>query len=567
MLLFNCSYRFFILFIFSIFNFIVTFFYNKSLFLEFSILFIDLINIDIILYLDLYCIIFISTVTLITISVVIYCNYYIAEEKNLKRFIYLIVLFVFSIYLLILRPNIIRILLGWDGLGLISYLLVIYYQSNKSGNSGLLTVLRNRIGDVTLVLGISFSYYILNISYLTWDLTIFYIRLLVVITSFTKRAQLPFSSWLPAAIAAPTPVSSLVHSSTLVTAGIYFLIRFYKLIPNNIITFIIFSGAITIIIASLIAIFELDYKKIIALSTLSQLGLIIIVLGSKIVYLCLFHLIIHALFKRRLFICTGIIIHRTIREQDKRYLSINNLIRPLLIFSLILNNIALFGFFYLSGFFSKDIILELILSIKINFFLKFIIFFGTTCTFIYSINFLVTGRSNIGEIKFINFINNINKLNFIRLIPLLIGRIIVGYYYNIYIYNDLFILDLSILNKYLISTIIFIIFFSIIIKKKKINKKIILLKFRYSLIFLSSISIYFKNILKIRFLLLIDFKWIEYLVNIKININLYKIYFYIQIRLIIKKLNYFIVILIIIFLYFYFLYSIIRYYTKNIKKI
>ena len=546
---------YFSIFLFSLFFFIKYNFYDIRVYYEIIIIIRNLININILLFIDNYCLIFIITVRLITIRVTIYCNYYIGDEKYLKRFIYLVRLFVISIYLLILRPNLISILLGWDGLGLISYLLVIYYQSNKSGNSGLLTVLSNRIGDVTLILSIRLSYYIYSWNYLNWDYVIFIISFLVVFTSFTKRAQLPFSAWLPAAIAAPTPVSSLVHSSTLVTAGIYFLIRFYILLPNSLLLFIIFSGTITIIRASLLAIFEIDYKKVIALSTLSQLGLIIMVLGSGLIYLCLFHLIIHALFKSSLFICTGIIIHSTISEQDKRYLYLNNLVRPWLMFSLSINNIALFGFFYLSGFFSKDIILEFIVSFNINYFLNFIIFFGTGCTLLYSLNFVLTSRSNIGENKFINFINNILKLNFIRLIPLLFGSVFIGYFYNIFIYNDLFILDIDIFIKYLVSLIISLVLLSVINLKKdlfNLHYKIIFFKFIYSLLFLTNLSVFFKIFLKISYLLLIEFKWIEILVNIKLNINLYTIYIYIQINLILKNFKLFwILIFLLLFIYIF----------------
>ena len=174
-----------------------------------------------------------------------------------------------------------------------------------------------------------------------------------------------------------------------------------------------------------------------------------------------------------------------------------------------INNIALFGFFYLSGFFSKDIILEFILSYNINFYLNMIIFFGTGCTLIYRINFIITSSSSIGEIKFINFINSFIKLNFISLVPLLIGSVFVGYYYNIYVYNDLFILDLTIFNKYLISLIILLIFFSSL-NLNKVTKNLhnifIYYKFSYSLLYLSSLSTFLKNFLSLNYLLLIDFK-------------------------------------------------------------
>ena len=173
---------------------------------------------------------FIATVSIISARVLFYSSSYIAGDYFLSRFIRLVILFVLRIWILILRPNFIRILLGWDGLGVTSYLLVIYFQRSKSYGAGILTALTNRLGDVGLLLTIGLTtnlgrwsfYYYTRRSIITLPP---YLLFLLIITASTKRAQLPFSSWLPAAMAAPTPVSSLVHSSTLVTAGVYLLIR------------------------------------------------------------------------------------------------------------------------------------------------------------------------------------------------------------------------------------------------------------------------------------------------------------------------------------------------------
>merc|ERR1712156_1045907 len=187
--------------------------------------------------------------------------------------------------LLILSPNILRILIGCDGLGVRSYLLVIYYNSPKSYNSGIITFMSNRIGDALIIGSLAFfiMYPSLNLTtmrnFLSLNPLIF---LAIIIASFTKRAQLPFRAWLPAAIAAPTPVSSLVHSSTLVTAGVYLLFRNLRdLLFNRVQNLIMFLGIRTILIASVAATNEKDIKKIVALSTLSQLGLIITRLGCK----------------------------------------------------------------------------------------------------------------------------------------------------------------------------------------------------------------------------------------------------------------------------------------------
>jgi len=162
----------------------------------------------------------------------------------------------------------IRILLGWDGLGLISYCLVIYFQNVKSFNAGILTALSNRIGDVALLLAIAWilNYgrwnYTFYLDVIKYDYEIIVIGGLVVLAAITKRAQIPFSSWLPAAIAAPTPVSALVHSSTLVTAGVYLLIRFNSLLESTFLgQILLLISGLTIFIAGLGANFEFDLKK------------------------------------------------------------------------------------------------------------------------------------------------------------------------------------------------------------------------------------------------------------------------------------------------------------------
>jgi len=163
-----------------------------------------------------------------------------------------------------LSPNIIRILLGWDGLGLVSYCLVIYYQNPKSANAGIVTILSNRIGDVAILLCISWlinfgGWNFFYLQYLYFARDTWLILGLVILAAITKRAQIPFSAWLPAAIAAPTPVSALVHSSTLVTAGVYLLIRFSYMMGRR--NFLFFVGVLTIFISGLGANFEIDLKK------------------------------------------------------------------------------------------------------------------------------------------------------------------------------------------------------------------------------------------------------------------------------------------------------------------
>ena len=253
--------------------------------------------------------------------------------------------------------------LGWDGLGLSSFLLVIYYNNSKALNAGLLTVLTNRLGDGFLLLAIflglvfhTFSLPLLNLSLRGSNNIILFC--LIILGAFTKRAQLPFCAWLPAAIAAPTPVSSLVHSSTLVTAGVYVLIRLTLFLPSSLLVFVKLIGRLTILLAGLRALSEGDMKKIVALSTLSQLGIIIIAVGIASTQMAFFHLIAHAFFKALLFIGVGNLIHASLSYQDLKLIGNFSSSLPFTSAILILAKARLCGLPFFSGFFSKEAILE-----------------------------------------------------------------------------------------------------------------------------------------------------------------------------------------------------------------
>jgi NADH-ubiquinone oxidoreductase chain 5 len=203
---------------------------------------------------------------------------------------------------------------------------------------------------------------------------------LVLLAAITKRAQIPFSAWLPAAIAAPTPVSSLVHSSTLVTAGVYLLIRFRELIGVRFILLII--SIWTILMSGINANLEIDLKKIIALSTLRQLGVIIITISLGLVEIAFFHLLSHALFKSLLFLCAGVFIHGLGDIQDVRDLGGVRLLVPVTSLYFFGCSLSLCGFPFLSGFYSKDVILE-------NFFIQGNL--GVLVYFLVILRILLTG--------------------------------------------------------------------------------------------------------------------------------------------------------------------------------
>ena len=338
---------------------------------------------------------FFLSVRLIARAILTFSQSYMSQEKFYIRFHLLVLGFVGSIYLLILSPGLTSLLIGWDGLGVTSYLLVIYFRRDKSFNAGMLTALTNRVGDCLILIALSLWAIEGSWAIFLWDrnqcskilvIPIF----LFVLAATTKRAQIPFCAWLPAAMAAPTPVSSLVHSSTLVTAGVYLLIRFNLLLESSgLLFYLLWVGRATIILAGTAALFETDIKKIVALSTLRQLGLIFSALGLGAPQVTFFHLLTHAFFKALLFITIGNIIHIRKDFQDLRRVGINSLSQaPTLGFRLVAN-FSLMGLPFLAGFYSKDLILELALCRDINFLSLNTLFLATLLTSLYTIRLLV----------------------------------------------------------------------------------------------------------------------------------------------------------------------------------
>lgn len=411
--------------------------------LEWLIISLNSINIELILLIDWISLLFISFIIIISSIIILYRYVYIIGDKFIKRFIFLIILFVLSMVLIIISPNIIRIIFGWDGLGLVSYCLIIFYQNYRSYNSGIVTVLCNRVGDVGLLIVIS-----LVIIRGRWNLILYRIEnklivFILLIAAITKRAQIPFSSWLPMAMAAPTPVSALVHSSTLVTAGVYLIIRFNKLLISNELNKILFFLAVfTIFMSGLMANLEVDLKKIIALSTLSQLGLIIIILRLGLEIIAFYHLLVHAVFKSILFICAGAIIHSIINNQDIRLFGNMKEVIPFVIICFFIANLALCGFPFMAGFYSKDFIIELTYRIQLNTYIIIFIIISLIFTVSYSIRlFYYIFFRNIKFYRYINLAED--KLINISIIILVFLRVIIGSILNWLFFFDYYLIFLN----------------------------------------------------------------------------------------------------------------------------
>lgn len=501
---------------------------DLTFFLEYSLVNINRRIVIITILLDWMSLLFMRFVFFISSIVILYRKEYIEGDENINRFIILVIIFVVSIIFLIISPNLIRILLGWDGLGLVSYCLVIYYQNVKSFRAGILTALTNRLGDVAILIRIAWiiNYgswnFLFYLEFIKNEKEIMYISILIILAAITKRAQIPFSSWLPAAIAAPTPVSSLVHSSTLVTAGVYLLIRFNYSFSFNIKLFLVFIARLTIFISGLGANFEYDLKKIIALSTLRQLGLIIRILALGEYKLAFFHLLTHALFKALLFICAGNIIHNYRNCQDIRFLGGICTIIPLTRRFLNIRNLSLCGLPFLSGFYSKDLIVEIIRMnyLNIYIYIVFYISIGLTVSYRFRLTYYLIVK-NIGLFN----LNRLNEKNYIilkRISGLIIFVIFSGSLLTWIIFPSPYFICLPFLIK--IITLLIIIIGIIVgweISKLSYSLKIIIIeniKLRrflgliWNIPLISTLGVNYRPLkLRINYYKIIDLGWSEYL--------------------------------------------------------
>lgn len=510
-------------------GFLFTLFNSKIYFLEWT-LGRRTIHFRFTIILDYISFLFLATVFCISSNVIWYRQSYINEDKDADRFILLVFGFVISMVLLIISPNIVRILLGWDGLGLVSYCLVVYYPTKKSRRAGMLTVLRNRIGDVCILISIAWFRMIGDFNFLVWNesselINLRWLSLLIILRAITKRAQIPFSAWLPAAIAAPTPVSALVHSSTLVTAGVYLLIRFSFLIESWSVLLLILS-TLTIFISGVVAIFEYDLKKIIALSTLRQLGVIIFSISLSIYSIALFHLVTHALFKALLFLSAGALIHGVGGSQDIRYFGrlIKNF--PLVGVCLNLANLSLCGIPFISGFYSKDLIVELACQNSWNLFIILLIFISLGLTVLYSIR-LVYYRfvNNYGSSPLIFVCDN----DYTLLVPICLLRIIsifsgASLNWLLFNFNPLIFLPLTLKLGAIAVVLLSVIFiFRILNFKLELLNNSLVLFFRGSIWFFPVIrgQTFSKNVLILgaQTLKTLDQGWLE--IN---TLNLYSTY-------------------------------------------
>jgi NADH-ubiquinone oxidoreductase chain 5 len=320
-------------------------------------------------------------VTSISCLVHIYSINYMGTDAHLIRFISYLSLFTFFMLILISADNFFQMFLGWEGVGLASYLLINFWFTRLQANkSALKAIILNRVGDFGLALGIFATFTVyqtvdfitifslvplytndLNLIFLSFEIdSITLISILLFVGTVGKSAQLGLHMWLPDAMEGPTPVSALIHAATMVTAGVFILLRTSPLISYSSTTLMIITifGALTALFAASVGVVQNDLKRVIAYSTCSQLGYMVFSSGLLNYSASLFHLTTHAFFKALLFLSAGVIIHAISDEQDMRKMGGLIKLLPYTYIVILIGSLALIGFPFLAGFYSKDIILE-----------------------------------------------------------------------------------------------------------------------------------------------------------------------------------------------------------------
>ena len=309
-------------------------------------------------------------VLIVSLLVHIYSIGYMSSDPHIQRFFSYLSLFTFMMIILVTSDNILVMFVGWEGVGVCSYLLVNFWFTRIAANqSSISAFLTNRVGDCFLTIGMfvilwSFG----NIDYATIfsispyinENIIILIGICLLIGAMAKSSQVGLHVWLPMAMEGPTPVSALIHAATMVTAGVYLLIRCSPLIEysSTVLILCLWLGAITTIFSSLIGLFQQDIKKVIAYSTMSQLGMMVIAIGLSSYNLALFHLINHAFYKGLLFLAAGSVIHAVADNQDFRKYGGLIVFLPLSYSVMLIASLSLVAFPFMTGFYSKDFILE-----------------------------------------------------------------------------------------------------------------------------------------------------------------------------------------------------------------
>jgi len=395
-------------------------------------------------------------VTFISSLVHLYSSSYMSEDPHIPRFMSYLSLFTFFMLMLVTADNYVQMFLGWEGVGLASYLLINFWHTRIQANKAAMkAMIVNKIGDFGLSLGIAAIFFVFS----TFDFSVIFnlvplfandnfvfmgfsvnkvtlISILLFVGAVGKSAQIGLHTWLPDAMEGPTPVSALIHAATMVTAGVFVVLRSSPILEYSNFGLLIVTiiGSLTAFMAATIGVVQNDLKKVIAYSTCSQLGYMILACGLSNYSIGLFHLMNHAFFKALLFLSAGSVIHAMADEQDMRKMGGLIKVIPITYIMIVVGSLALMGFPFLTGFYSKDILLELTYG-TYHISGLFAYWLGTLSAFFtsfYSIRlvyltFIKPNNSSYSDIS------NAHESSIVMLIPLWIlgfGSIFVGFLFK-----------------------------------------------------------------------------------------------------------------------------------------